>query len=176
MKRLIYILIYSLLFAVFINNSAQIPNNTWRDHLPYSNVKRIAEVEQKIYCATSGGMFYYNKADNSLQKYSKVNGLADVNISTIGFSENTKTLIVCYENGNIDLIADDSITNLPDIKRKIIAGEKIINNIEEISMQALSKGTHLSEMHGGEINPTEVIATLINQGESFKDGILMFIN
>jgi len=97
--------------------------------LPYSNVKRLAEVNHKIFCATTGGMFSYNKQDNSIQKYSKVNGLADVNISTIGYSESMQTLVVCYENGNIDLIANDSITNLPDIKRKLIAGDKIINHI-----------------------------------------------
>ncbi len=129
MKRLINIPVLFLLFTGMMKNHAQIPNNTWRDHLPYSNVKRLAKVNHKIYCATSGGMFNYNKDDNSLQKYSKVNGLADVNISTIGYSENTQTLIVSFENGNIDLIASDSITNLPDIKRKIIAGDKKINEI-----------------------------------------------
>ena len=108
---------------------AQLPNNTWRDHLTYSNVKRLVAVNSKIYCATSSGMFSFNKTDNSLQKYSKVNGLSDINISALKYSENTHTLIVCYGNGNIDLITNDSIINLPDLKRKLIPGEKIINNI-----------------------------------------------
>lgn len=46
-----------------------------------------------------------------------------------------------------------------------------INNLEELATQALNRGSHLSEMHGGEINPTEVIATIISQGKSFKEGI-----
>jgi hypothetical protein len=129
MKYLTKILFVFLVLSGSYAGYAQIPNNTWRDHLPYSNVKRLTEVNQKIYCATTGGMFSYNKQDNSLQKYSKVNGLADVNISTIGYSGNLQTLVVCYENGNIDLIANDSITNLPDIKRKLITGDKIINHI-----------------------------------------------
>lgn len=129
MNYLIRILILSLLIVGTGINHAQIPNNTWRDHLPYSNVKRLTEVNQKIFCATTGGMFSYSKPDMHLQPYSKVSGLADVNISTIGYSGSTQTLVVCYENGNIDLIANDSITNLPDIMRKLITGDKIINHI-----------------------------------------------
>jgi TSS9, PorZ, N-terminal beta-propeller domain/Two component regulator propeller len=108
---------------------AQIPNGSWRDHLPYSNVKKIAEIGNKIYCATNGGMFSYNKADNSLQRYSKVNGLSDIDISTFGYSEETKTLLVAYMDGNLDLIRNDSIYNLPDIKIKTITGDKFVNNL-----------------------------------------------
>jgi amidophosphoribosyltransferase len=36
---------------------------------------------------------------------------------------------------------------------------------------ALKNGTHFSEMHGGEINPTEMVATIISQGDSFEEGI-----
>ena len=76
---------------------AQIPNGSWRDHLPYSSAKKIAEIDGKIYCATNGGMFSYNTSDNSLQRYSKVNGLSDIDISTFGYSEETKTLVVAYD-------------------------------------------------------------------------------
>jgi len=46
-----------------------------------------------------------------------------------------------------------------------------INNIEELASEALQNGTHFSEMHGGEINPTEMVATIISQGNTFKEGI-----
>jgi len=46
-----------------------------------------------------------------------------------------------------------------------------INNIENLAKKALKNGSHFSEMHGGEINPTELVATIISQGDSFKDGI-----
>ncbi len=47
-----------------------------------------------------------------------------------------------------------------------------INNLEELAAKALkSWKTHLSEMSGNEINPTEMVATLINQEASFEDGI-----
>jgi amidophosphoribosyltransferase len=46
-----------------------------------------------------------------------------------------------------------------------------INNLEDLAKNALKNGSHFSEMHGGEINPTEMIATIISQGATFEEGI-----
>jgi amidophosphoribosyltransferase len=47
-----------------------------------------------------------------------------------------------------------------------------ISNIDELATSAFKKRTtHFSEMSGGEINPTELVATLINQESSFTEGI-----
>ena len=46
-----------------------------------------------------------------------------------------------------------------------------INNIEELASEALQNGTHFSEMQGGEINPTEMVATIISQATTFEEGI-----
>lgn len=47
-----------------------------------------------------------------------------------------------------------------------------VRNAEELARQAFSKrATHFSEMSGGQINPTELVATLINQEATFEDGI-----
>jgi hypothetical protein len=107
---------------------AQIPNGAWRDHLPYNDGKRLAEGGNKIFCSTSGGgLFSFNLLDNTLEKYSKVNGLSDADISCIAFNQAMEILIIGYNNGNLDLVKKDSVFNIPDIKRKIIVGEKSIN-------------------------------------------------
>ena len=46
-----------------------------------------------------------------------------------------------------------------------------INNLEYLAKEALNNGSHFSEMHGGEINPTEMVATIICQGSTFEEGI-----
>lgn len=47
-----------------------------------------------------------------------------------------------------------------------------VKNAEELATRAFRKrATHFSEMGGGEINPTELIATLINEEETFEAGI-----
>ena len=53
-----------------------------------------------------------------------------------------------------------------------IATVGVVKNLEELAREAFNKGaTHFSEMSGGEINPTELVATLINQEATFEDGI-----
>jgi len=105
----------------------QIPVGAWRDHLPYNQARRLAEAGNKIFCSTfGGGLFSFNQDDNSLQKYSKVSGLSDADISTIGYSVEHKMLVIGYSNGNVDLVRNDSIINIPDIKRKTIVGDKAL--------------------------------------------------
>jgi len=48
----------------------------------------------------------------------------------------------------------------------------MINNLEELARDAFRKRiTHFSEMSSLGINPTEMVATLINEGATFEDGI-----
>lgn len=46
-----------------------------------------------------------------------------------------------------------------------------INNIREIAQELLEHKMHFSEMSANNINPTELVALLINMGKDFKDGI-----
>jgi amidophosphoribosyltransferase len=48
----------------------------------------------------------------------------------------------------------------------------VIQNIDELVKKAFwEKRIHFRDMSGGEINPTELVATLINQESTFVDGI-----
>ncbi len=46
-----------------------------------------------------------------------------------------------------------------------------INNSDEIVEKIISKNAHFFEMHGGDINQTELVASIINQKENLIDGI-----
>lgn len=46
-----------------------------------------------------------------------------------------------------------------------------VDNLEEIQAKFLKEKTHFAEMSGSVINPTEMVAMLINAGETFKEGI-----
>lgn len=48
-----------------------------------------------------------------------------------------------------------------------------INNINELALEIYKtkSSTHFSEMAGGEINPTELVAALVTQGSTFEGGI-----
>lgn len=48
----------------------------------------------------------------------------------------------------------------------------VVNNIEELAAAAFKKRNgHFSEMSGNEINPTELVASLIDEGDTIEDGI-----
>ncbi|SHJ31441.1 Por secretion system C-terminal sorting domain-containing protein [Tangfeifania diversioriginum] len=124
-KLLLSIVIFSIVFQL----NAQRRQGSWQDYLSFSNATKIAVAGSKIYCATEGGLFYYDRDDNSIQKFSGVNGLTDFGIQTIAWNENSEVLVVAYKNSNIDLITESGVVNLSDIKRKQITGDKNIYNI-----------------------------------------------
>lgn len=53
----------------------------------------------------------------------------------------------------------------------IVTVGKILNADEMVRAAFKKRTTHFSEMSGGEINPTELISTFINQGASFEEGL-----
>lgn len=125
--------LYLLFSAVFLQSLSQIPIGSWRVHLPYSTGMKVEPAGEKVYCQTSGGLFVYSKTDNSSEILSKVNGLSDVVLSTIKFINEKNSLVIGYENGNIDVIRDNVIYNISDIYRKNIIGSKEINNVSYIN-------------------------------------------
>ena len=109
---------------------AQREQGSWQDYLSYNNASKIAVSPNKVYCVTEGGLFYYDLEDNSVNKFGDVIQLSDFGVKTIAYSAANQVLVVAYSNSNIDLIYDDGqVFNLSDIKRKTIAGNKVINNI-----------------------------------------------
>ncbi|EAY26148.1 type IX secretion system anionic LPS delivery protein PorZ [Microscilla marina] len=107
-----------------------IPLGTWRTHAAYQMVKSLALGNNKVYAASSNGFFYVDQTDNTLNTMSKISGLSDTEISQIAYHEALKTLVVTYQNGNIDLLKSDEIVNIPTIKtNKNITESKQVNHI-----------------------------------------------
>ena len=133
MKKVLYFY-YTLCTCLFLLSAsignAQLAIGQWREHLSYKKGVAIAQSDDKIYCASKSGLFQLNKSDYAIDRLSKISGLSDINISSLRYSFEYKTLIITYQNANIDLlIGGNSIYNISDIKRKIINAKKTINNI-----------------------------------------------
>ncbi len=123
------ILILIVAFGMAIPLMAQQQQSSWQEHLSFANGSKVAATDDRVYCATEGGLIYFNRTDNSLNKITRVNGLNDFGIQTIAWSEKHRMLIVAYKNSNIDLIRDNTVTNLSDIQRKQMTGDMNIYNI-----------------------------------------------
>ncbi len=101
----------------------------WRDHFNYQRVHSVQDAGDAVYLASSVALAKYNKVDNSLERLTKVNALSDVGISTIRYDHSTETLVVGYDNGNLDLIKGSTTINLPAILNSDIFGDKTIYGI-----------------------------------------------
>ena len=149
-----------LLFPLFIQ-AQDVPIGFWKDYLSYNSASYIAEADNRIYCVTSGGLFYLNKDDNTINRMSKVTGLSDVGIKQVAYSEALKITVITYENCNLDLIKNDQIINISDIKREEITGLKLINNItlrNGIAYLSCSFGLILVDLEKEEIKDTYKIS------------------
>ncbi len=129
-------LLLFFIFQTILLSAQDIPLGHWRDELPYNQLTHITESEDFVYSSTPYSILSFNKKEGVLDRISKVNGLSDFGVSTIRYNTEYSTLLVAYENANIDLIKEGRIVNLSDIKRKAILGNKTINNIFFINQLA----------------------------------------
>lgn len=126
MKRLSVLIICILFFNLL---HAQIGVGEWREHLPFTSAIAVTESSKKVYVASESGIFSYSKINSNVEKLTKVNVLSDIGISAIAYSDENNVLVVAYSNGNLDLVYNNEVFNLSDIKREMINASKSINHI-----------------------------------------------
>ena len=160
-----------LLLGLFcIPAISSIPVGAWRDHLSYNRATHIAIADDVVYCAAGPGLIVFRKKDSSLEKLSKANGLSDVDISSIKWSDENKLLLIGYSNGNLDIIRENRITNLSDILRSPIPGTKSINNIMVVGKKAYlscSFGVVVVDLERNEISETYYLG---------EEGVRLIVN
>lgn len=128
MKSLIYTFFLLVLSSLHLD-AQNIPIGTWRNHLSYQTGQNIAITPNEVYCSTDNGLFYLDKSTNSLNTLSKIDDLSESIISQIGYYEPLQSLVIAYENSNIDLLTESEIIELPLIKNTTLTGSKSINHI-----------------------------------------------
>lgn len=119
----------SLLCLTFIICSAQMAMGSWKTYLSYGSVSQVEQSSNKIFGVSENALFSINKEDGLIESLTKVNGLNEISVSKIKFDESSKTLVISYSNGNIDLLTESNIYNIPDLKNKAISADKSTNDI-----------------------------------------------
>ena len=117
--------------------------NSWRVHMSYLSNQSVVRVGSVYYVGSSSGMFKFDKEEGSLDVFSRVNGLSDVEVKKLVYDETSETLVIIYQNANIDLMQQGRITNISNILTQSIIGEKVINDVfveEGIAYLACSFG------------------------------------
>jgi hypothetical protein len=112
-----------------ILSMAQIAMGGWRSHFAYNQTNKVEQTASKIFAVADGSLFSVNKEDNSVETYSKIEGLNGFSISNIKYNETLGVLLIAYEDGNIDLLSSDGVSNIPDIKEKNVTASKTPRDI-----------------------------------------------
>ena len=124
---------YSVFLLTFLGwslaASSQVAIGQWRDHLAYGSLHKVCLADKRVYGTADKGLFHYDRQEQTLSRMSKVDGLSDVGISTVAYDPVSRYLVVAYNNANVDVVYDDKVYNISDIKRSSISGDKGIRNI-----------------------------------------------
>lgn len=92
------------------------PVGEWQSYQVLRKAIQLAPANEILYCATQNGLFGINKNDYSVVRYSKVNGMSESSLSAIGYDPSSNILAIGYTNSNLDLLQNNRITGVPDLK------------------------------------------------------------
>lgn len=121
--------LFALLAILLITNTGYSEIGEWKLYPSYHNATYCQMAGDKLYILASGALYSYNKSDNEMRLYDKINTLSDIDITHIAYCNEIKALVIIYSNANIDVLYDnEEIYNLSDFKNKILPDKKI-NNI-----------------------------------------------
>lgn len=125
-----YLLVSAFILLAYCNALAG-GVGTWKNYLAYSDVQWVEEGSNKLYVLASNSLYTYNKNDQSIKTYDKVNGLSDTDIRFIAWNKTARRLVIIYSNNNIDLLDDrGNVTNVPDYYLKTTMADKTVNGID----------------------------------------------
>lgn len=139
------------------------PIGNWREHLPYQQTIQVVKGD-KIYCATPNNVFAID--EDEIIRFSKVTGLNDIGVNTIGWDAASQQLITVYNNSNIDVIKGSIVKNIGDVKRSTISGNKTIAAVycaDNLAYLCSGLGIIIADLKKYEIKDTWIIGNNGNQ-------------
>ncbi|MEP6725814.1 MAG: two-component regulator propeller domain-containing protein [Bacteroidota bacterium] len=119
---------FFLCFSLVLKAQLQ-PIGQWREHLSYNQAIQVTAAKEAVFCATPYALFSVDIADNTIERYSKINGLHETGIQCIQWDAAAEKLVVAYNNSNVDILDGGKIYNIDAIKKKNIVGDKTIYHI-----------------------------------------------
>ena len=88
---------------------AQIGMGQWRLHVASGNAIDVVMAENTVFTAYSNGLHVMNRDTEEEELLTDVNGLSDIEISSLYYDSIESCVLVGYSNGNIDKITASSI-------------------------------------------------------------------
>ncbi len=124
-----YIALICIVLTISAIANSQVEMGRWRAYFAYNATNQLALTPQKVFAISSGALFSVNKADQSIEEYSKITGLSDNGINAIAYDKSHNQLLIVYSNANIDLYSENGIANIPEFHDKLTSIDKTLNSI-----------------------------------------------
>ena len=125
MKSGRFISVLCLLSTLVLSVRAQ----QWSSHFAYNNVTQIAMTPDRVYAVSDGSLFSVDKQSEKIQIYNRQSGLHGTNITCIAYDDVSKTLIIAYEAGRLDMLTPYGAQYIGDLYDKDMMEEKTVYNI-----------------------------------------------
>jgi len=175
--KLIQFLLISFCFGQVL--TAQNSMGNWRVHFSANSTIGVANNTNSVFMATKNGIAKFDTEDNSISDLTVANGLSDLNISAIG--DNDDVVIIGYLNGNLDVLKNNEVINVPWVKNAQIAGSKTINNFyfrDDLAYISTNIGIIIYNINKNEIEDTYYpnLIPEINDVTIFNDTIFAATN
>ena len=121
---------FAIILVLFIAINSRAGIGDWEIYTSFHDATSCRVAGDKIYVLASNSLFVYDKDDNSITTYDKLNSLSDFNIAYIDYCKEIDALVIVYKNANIDILySNDYVYNISDFKNKILSN-KNINGID----------------------------------------------
>ena len=130
MSKNILLMLFLLFIQVFSYKTVAAIGD-WKAYMAYHEVQEIEEAGNLVFVQASNSLYVYNKNDQSIQTFSKVDYLSDCKIAHIAYNKTAKRLVILYSNGNIDLMNTQNfeVTNLSDYYNASMTEDKTVYDI-----------------------------------------------
>ena len=134
MKKCIVLIIMQMLAAAGFSQSAI---GSFQAHTAMHKFLSVAADATTIYAASTNGLMLLEKStifdeQSEISAWTKVDGLSDIDIVKIFHDDIYNILVISYSNGNLDLIQEDRIVNVRDVKDKSLTGSKRLQVCREL--------------------------------------------
>jgi ligand-binding sensor domain-containing protein len=108
----------------------RLPIGGWDNYLPYQRGAYVTQSESEVFYTTGLGILVIDKEELSTRTLTRADGLAETQIRLLKYHRPTETLIIVYENSNIDLYRQGRFETLPQINNfNFTGGDNRINAI-----------------------------------------------
>ena len=175
-RHIFFLFIFFIPSLCFSQDNSLAAVGKWRDFFPLNNLIDISLGNNSVYGASRYGIVKIDINDNTVKRITRTSGLNDSYISAIAHNTAYNVLLVGYENGNLDLLFETEVINVPDIKNANIIAVKKINKIQfynQFAYLSTGLGIIVIDITRKEVKDTYILG---NNGTYLNVNSIDFIN